>query len=319
MYPFISAISGTGGFLLSTAEYLAKHYELDKDQKEHLRYDAVRGIELVDSVARLCAMNIYSHGIGPSEDEREPPIAGGEDSLRNEPSEYYEVVVSNPPFGKKSSITVVNEEGETDKQSLTYNRPDFWTTTTNKQLNFLQHINAMLKMNGRAAVVVPDNVLFEGGAGETVRRKLMQNCNLHTVLRLPTEIFYPQGVKANVHFFERRPARETPWTSEIWSNKHFTLKAKRMPRSDLDEFLEVYKADARHGREPTWSEENPEGRCRSYSYDFIIGRDKASLEDSANLPDLHILAAEIADDLESVLNQIRDVFGDLEERAGVEQ
>jgi len=321
---------GTGGFLLSAAEYLANHYQLDKDQKEHLRYDAIRGVELVDSVARLCAMNLYLHGIGPSDDEREPPIAGGEDSLRNEPSEHYEVVATNPPFGKKSSVTVVNEEGETDKQSLTYNRPDFWTTTTNKQLNFLQHVKSMLKMNGRAAVVVPDNVLFEGGSGETVRRKLMQECDLHTVLRLPTGIFYAQGVKANVLFFERKPAREKPWTSEVWfydmrTNKHFRLKEKRMIRRDLDEFVERYNADARQKRKATWSDDNPDGRWRNYTHDFIIGRDKASLdifwlrdeslEDSANLPDPHILAAEIADDLESALDQIRDILGDLEERS----
>lgn len=320
---------GTGGFLLSAAEYLANNYQLDKDQKEHLRYDAIRGVELVDGVARLCAMNLYLHGIGPSDDEREPPIAGGEDSLRNEPSERFEVVATNPPFGKKSSVTVVNEQGETDKLSLTYNRPDFWTTTTNKQLNFLQHVKSMLKMNGRAAVVVPDNVLFEGGAGETVRRKLMQECDLHTVLRLPTGIFYALGVKANVLFFERKPAREKPWTSEVWfydmrTNKHFTLKAKRMTRHDLDEFVELYNADARQKRKATWSDDNPDGRWRSYTYDEITARDKANLdifwlrdetlEDSANLPDPHILAAEIADDLESALEQIRGVLADVIER-----
>ena len=211
----IDPACGTGGFLLSAAHYLAGNYELDKDQKAHLRYDALRGVELVDSVARLCAMNLFLHGIGPADDEREPPIAGGEDSLRNEPSAHYKVVVTNPPFGKKSSITVVNEEGETDKHSVSYNRPDFWTTTTNKQLNFLQHVKSLLKMNGRAAVLVPDNVLFEGGAGETVRRKLMRECDLHTILRLPTGIFYAQGVKANVLFFDRKPASEKAWTRRV--------------------------------------------------------------------------------------------------------
>ena len=111
-------------------------------------------------------MNLFLHGIGPDDDTREPPIATG-DSLRAEPSEHYQVVVTNPPFGKKSSITVVDAEGEAGKETVIYNRPDFWTTTSNKQLNFVQHVRSLLKVNGRAAVVVPDNVLFEGGAGET--------------------------------------------------------------------------------------------------------------------------------------------------------
>jgi type I restriction enzyme M protein len=325
----IDPACGTGGFLLSAAHYLAGNYELDKDQKEHLRYDALRGVELVDGVARLCAMNLFLHGIGPADDEREPPVAGGEDSLRNEPSKHYDVVVTNPPFGKKSSITVVNEEGETDRQSVSYSRPDFWTTTTNKQLNFLQHVKSLLKMNGRAAVVVPDNVLFEGGAGETVRRKLMHECDLHTILRLPTGIFYAQGVKANVLFFDRKPASEKAWTKKVWfydlrTNKHFTLKQNRLTRKDLDEFVERYKADNRHKRRATWSEKKGDGRWRDYTHEFITGRDKASLdifwlrdeslEDSASLPDPHILAGEIADDLESALEQMRDILGDLEAR-----
>lgn len=322
---------GTGGFLLSAHEYMARHYDLDRDQKKHLKYDAIRGVELVDGVARLCAMNLYLHGVGPDDDEREPPIKT-DDSLRNEPGTHFPVVVTNPPFGKKSSITVVNEAGEVDKQSVAYNRPDFWTTTTNKQLNFVQHIKSLLAIHGRAAVVVPDNVLFEGGAGETVRRKLMHECDLHTILRLPTGIFYAQGVKANVIFFERKPASEKPWTKSVWyydlrTNKHFTLKTMRLTRADLDEFVNLYKPTARHDRTPTYSEDTPDGRWRCYTYEDIVNRDKASLdifwlrdeslEDSANLPDPHIIAQEIADDLRSALEQIEDVLGDLEERVGV--
>jgi type I restriction enzyme M protein len=176
---------GTGGFLLSAHNYVASHYKLDKDQKRDLRYDALRGVELVDAVARLCAMNLFLHGIGPDDGKKKPPIKT-DDALRSEPSELVDLVLTNPPFGKKSSITVINDEGETDKESITYNRPDFWTTTSNKQLNFVQHVKSMLKIPGRAAVVVPDNVLFEGGAGEKVRRKLLQECEVHTLLRLPT-------------------------------------------------------------------------------------------------------------------------------------
>src|SRR5713101_5814870 len=184
---------GTGGFLLAAHEYISKHYNLDKSQKKHLRYELLSGVEIVDAAARLCTMNLYLHGIGGDE----CPIRGGDDSLAAPPSTNYDMVLTNPPFGKKSSITIVNEEGEQSRETLTYYRDDFWATTSNKQLNFLQHVKSLLKVPGRAAVVVPDNVLFEGGAGETVRRKLLHECDVHTLLRLPTGIFYAQGVKAN--------------------------------------------------------------------------------------------------------------------------
>ena len=180
---------GTGGFLLAAHEYLKRSGDLDRDQKRHLRFEALRGVELVPNVARLCGMNLYLHGIGPDGgDRREPPITT-DDALRDTPDALADVVISNPPFGKKSSITVVNAEGATGRQSLTCNRPDFWTTTSNKQLNFVQHVKSLLTIHGRAAVVVPDNVLFEGGAGETVRRNLLRECEVHTLLRLPTGIF----------------------------------------------------------------------------------------------------------------------------------
>lgn len=321
---------GTGGFLLAAHEYLKQIPGLNRDQKKHLRFEALRGVELVPNVARLCAMNLYLHGIGPDGSEkREPPIRT-DDALRNEPAEHAQVVITNPPFGKKSSITVVNEEGETDRQTLTYNRPDFWTTTSNKQLNFVQQVKSLLAIQGRAAVVVPDNVLFEGGAGEIVRRNLLKECEVHTLLRLPTGIFYAQGVKANVLFFDRRPGAKEAWTKKLWvydlrTNMHFTLKTKRLTRADLDAFVECYRPENRHKRKPTWSEKNPEGRWRAYGYEELVARDKVSLdlfwlrdeslEDSANLPDPHVLAQEIADDLRSALAQIEDVLGDLEQRA----
>lgn len=321
---------GTGGFLLAAHEYLKNHYQMDRDQKRHLRFEALRGTELVPNVARLCGMNLYLHGIGPDgADHHAPPIVT-DDALRDAPAEHANVVVTNPPFGKKSSITIVNEEGEADRQTLTYNRPDFWTTTSNKQLNFVQHVKSLLAINGRAAVVVPDNVLFEGGAGETVRRNLLKECDVHTLLRLPTGIFYAQGVKANVLFFDRKPGAPDAWTKTVWvydlrTNKHFTLKTRRLERADLDEFVACFKPGERHNRVATWSEATPEGRWRPYGYDEIIGRDKVSmdlswlrdesLEDSAGLPDPHILAQEIADDLRSALAQIEDVLGDLEQRA----
>ncbi|MFN0241517.1 MAG: N-6 DNA methylase [Planctomycetota bacterium] len=319
---------GTGGFLLAAHDYVTHHHELDRDQKKHLRFEALRGVELVDGVSRLCAMNLFLHGVGPDDDEREPPIQT-EDSLRNVPSKHADVVVTNPPFGKKSSITVVNEDGETDRQTPTYNRPDFWTTTSNKQLNFVQHVRSHLAIGGRAAVVVPDNVLFEGGAGEIVRRKLLHECDVHTLLRLPTGIFYAQGVKANVLFFDRKPGSEKPWTKELWiydlrTNRHFTLKTNRLARADLDEFVACYKPGARHERLPTWSAESADGCWRRYTYDELVARDKASLdlfwlrdeslEDSASLPAPQVIAREIADDLRSALEEIEDVLADLEKR-----
>ena len=167
------------------------------------------------------------------------------------------MVLTNPPFGKKSSVTIVNDEGETKREAQAIVRDDFWASTSNKQLNFVQHVKTLLKINGRAAVVVPDNVLFEGGAGETVRRKLLHECDVHTLLRLPTGIFYAQGVKANVLFFDRKPASERPWTEKLWiydlrTNQHFTLKQNPLTRADLDEFVACYNPANRHERKH-WS------------------------------------------------------------------
>jgi type I restriction enzyme M protein len=283
------------------------------------------GFEIVDNVTRLCAMNLLLHGIGPVGDEFPPPVTT-EDSLRADPGKRYDLVLTNPPFGKKSSVLVVNEEGEQEKQALTIVREDFWASTSNKQLNFVQHVKTILKINGRAAIVVPDNVLFEGGAGETVRRKLLHECDVHTLLRLPTGIFYAQGVKANVLFFDRKPASETPWTKTLWifdfrTNNHLTLKTNSLKRSDLDEFVECYSPKNRFNRKPTWSRENPQGRWRPFSYEELLQRDKLSLdilwlkdeslEDSDNLPDPDIIAAEIAEDLQSALTQFQEITDDL--------
>ncbi len=159
---------GTGGFLLAAHTYVAHNYTLDRDQKRHLRYDALRGWEIVANTARLCAMNFLLHDISGA-DEECPIIV--KDALAAHPGEYFDLVLTNPPFGKKSAITIVGEDGKDDRDDQTYNRTDFWATTSNKQLNFVQHVVSVLKQHGRAAVVVPDNVLFEGGAGETIRRK----------------------------------------------------------------------------------------------------------------------------------------------------
>ena len=214
------------------------------------------------------------------------------DALAGKHGEY-EIVLANPPFGKKSSVTIVNEAGESSKESLIINRDDFWASTSNKQLNFLQHIFTILKQHGRAAVVLPDNVLFEGGAGETIRRELLKQADVHTLLRLPTGIFYAQGVKANVLFFDRKPAQEKPWTQKLWiydlrTNLHFTLKENTLKRSDLDDFVACYNPKNRH---------EPQRRASAssrFTYDELTKRDKVNLdifwlkdealEESANLP-----------------------------------
>ncbi|MFZ2207121.1 MAG: N-6 DNA methylase [Porticoccaceae bacterium] len=263
------------------------------------------------------------------------------DALAADPGDRFDLVLTNPPFGKKSSTTIVGEEGKVSKERDIVERGDFWTTTSNKQLNFVQHVKTLLKQNGRAAVVVPDNVLFEGGAGETIRRKLLHECDVHTLLRLPTGLFYAQGVKANVLFFDKKPASETPWTKKLWiydlrTNMHFTLKTDPLQRADLDEFVKCYNPENRHQRKATWKEkaapspqpspargEGPgnDGRWRSYTYDEISVRDKASLDifwlrdeslaDSDNLPPPEVIAQEIVDDLEAALEQFRLIAEDL--------
>ncbi|HEX8438991.1 HsdM family class I SAM-dependent methyltransferase [Archangium sp.] len=303
---------------------------LDKDQKKHLKLEALRGWEIADTPARLCTMNLLLHGIGGDE----TPIVVVDDAIRGDPGKRWKVALSNPPFGRKSSVTVINEEGEQEKEALTVVRDDFWASTSNKQLNFVQHIKTLLEVNGRAAVVVPDNVLFEGGAGETIRRKLLHECEVHTLLRLPTGIFYAQGVKANVLFFEKKPGREKPWTEKLWvydlrTNKHFTLKTNPLKRGDLDEFVACYLPENRHQRKATWSEKKaPEGRWRSYGYEELLQRDKVSLdifwlkdeslEDSANLPAPDVIAGEIVDDLRAALEQFEAIQTDLSRRGGTE-
>ncbi len=308
---------GTGGFLLSAHDYLSRHYQLDKEQKAFLKLNTLGGKDIVDSVARLCAMNLYLHGIGGETS----PIEVG-DSLVSDPGERYDIVLTNPPFGKKSSVMISNGQGSSGRESLVYERQDFWATTSNKQLNFLQHIKTLLKINGRAAVVVPDNVLFEGGAGETIRRKLLSDYDVHTLLRLPTGLFYAQGVKANVLFFDRRPASEKPWTENLWvydlrTSKHFTLKTKPLRYEDLYDFVKSYNPQNR--RERIEAE-----RFKSFSYDELLQRDKLnldifwltdeSLENSENLPDPDILAAEIVESLEAALEEFQAVYEDLAQK-----
>ena len=221
----------------------------------------------------------------------------------------------------RAAFTIVNAEGKADRESLIYERQDFWATTSNKQLNFVQHVKTLLKINGKVAIVVPDNVLFEGGAGETVRRTLLHECDVHTLLRLPTGLFYAQGVKANVLFFDRKPASEKAWTEKLWiydlrTNMNFTLKTRPMRYEDLQEFIKCYDPENRFDRKES-------DRFRAFTYDELLRRDKVSLdifwlkdeslEDSEKLPAPDILARDIAGNLESALEQFSSIYQDLEE------
>lgn len=316
---------GSGGFFLAAQEYIAgeARYALDREKKEFLKNQTFYGSELVPTTFKLCLMNLYLHNIGDIYGN--VPVTLG-DALLTDPGYRVDYVLTNPPFGKKSSITFTNEEGEQEEEDLVYNRTDFWTTSSNKQLNFVQHINTLLNASGKAAVVVPDNVLFEGGAGETVRRKLLETCDLHTILRLPTGIFYKPGVKANVIFFDKRPASPERQTKEVWvydfrTNVHFTLKQHPMTDADLEDFIRCYHPENRHQRSETWSEENPDGRWRKFSAQEILDRDKASLDifwikdqslaDLDNLPTPNELAADIIENLQSALDGFQELMQQL--------
>ncbi len=318
--------AGTGGFLYLAHEHVqARHGgKMDKAALRHVRGKMFTAMELVPNTARLCAMNLYLHGIGGDGS----PVHAGHDSLAASWSDDFSMVLTNPPFGRKSSYAYVNEEGQVEKEKQAILRQDFWASTSNKQLNFLQHVYTLLKTNGRAAIVVPDNVLFEGGAGEKVRRQILKTCDVHTLIRLPTGIWYSPGVKANVLLFDKKPGREKPWTTKLWvydlrTNMHFTLKQKPIRRGDFDEFVRCFRPGERQKRRATWSEKKPEGRWRSYTYDELLKRDKVSLdvfwlrdeslEDGENLPAPEVLAAEIADDLQAAMEQFAGIAEELRE------
>ncbi len=319
----IDPAAGTGGFLLAAHDYAATGAEqLTPTERAHLRDRFVHGVELVDGTARLAAMNLLLHGIGMANG---PSLIEVKDALIADPGTRHTVVLSNPPFGRKSSLTMVGADGREAREDREIERPDFVVTTSNKQLNFLQHIATILDINGRAAVVLPDNVLFEGGAGESLRRRMLRDFDLHTMLRLPTGIFYAQGVKANVLFFDKKPAGEHPWTARLWvydlrTNQHFTLKQNPLRRAHLDEFVACY------GPGPPRSNRVERERFRPFEYEELMARDKAnlditwlrdeSLEDLDNLPAPEVIAREIVEDLTAALAEFEAVAAALEVARG---
>ncbi|WP_242907567.1 class I SAM-dependent DNA methyltransferase [Actinomadura terrae] len=316
---------GTGGFLLAAHDYIQRHHgdSLTPEQRDRLVGGGIRGVELVDGTARLAAMNMLLHGIGKPNGQS---LIDVKDALAEPSHMYPSVVLANPPFGRKSSITVVGEDGRVGREDIEYSRQDFWVTTKNKQLNFVQHIASMLGIPGRAAVVLPDNVLFEGGAGETIRRRLLKQFDVHTLLRLPTGIFYAGGVKANVLFFDKKPARpDAPWTSKLWvydfrTGQHFTLKQNRLTREHLDDFVKCYRPG-----EPSESRIETE-RFKPFTYDELIARDKVNLDitwlkdpslaDADSLLPPEVIAREIVEDLTAALAEFNAMAEALEQNKG---
>ena len=252
---------GTAGFLLAAYDFM-KNQSNNEDKLRFLREEAIYGTDNTALVVTLASMNLYLHGIGTN---RSPITC--DDSLEKTPSRLVDVILANPPFGTRPA------------GSVEINRPDFYVETKNNQLNFLQHIMVMLKSNGRAAVVLPDNVLFEGNAGEVIRKKLLSDFNLHTILRLPTGIFYAQGVKANVLFFQKGVPTKEIWFYDYRTGIKHTLETNPMQRHHLDDFVKCYNSANISGRVETYdADKNPNGRWRKFSVDEITKRDKTSLD-----------------------------------------
>ena len=252
---------GTGGFLLAAYDYM-KNQSQDKAKRDFLRDKALHGYDNTALVVTLASMNLYLHGIGT---DRSPILC--QDSLEKQPQTLVDVILANPPFGTRPA------------GSVDIDRPDFYVETKNNQLNFLQHMMVMLKNGGRAAVVLPDNVLFEGGAGETIRKELLKNFNLHTVLRLPTGIFYAQGVKANVLFFTKGEPTKDIWFYDYRTDVKHTLATNKLERHHLDDFVACYHAENINERTETYNAEtNPQGRWRKYTVEEVTLRDKTSLD-----------------------------------------
>ncbi len=305
---------GTGGFLLTAHDHIRNTCSLSDKQTDFLNRHALYGTDIVENVARLCAMNLYLHGI-----YNEDAIDSG-DSLIAKPGKLYDMVLTNPPFGKKSSVTITRNGGKRAGERLSYEREDFWATASNKQLNFLQHTRTLLKADGRAAIVVPDNVLFEKGAGETIRRCLLYECDVHTMLRLPTGLFYAQGVNANVLFFDNKVGGNGPQTDTLWiydfrTDMHFTLKNNPLKYEDLADFIRCYNQENRRQRKET-------ERFRQFVYDELTARDGVNLDitwlknnklkEQDNLADPEILVESIKTDLTQALKALDEISRDLE-------
>ena len=293
---------GTGGFLLAAFDYM-KNQSQDKEKREFLRNEALSGTDNTALVVTLASMNLYLHGIGT---DRSPIICA--DSLEKQPEKLFDVILANPPFGTRPA-------GSVDIQ-----RDDFITETKNNQLNFLQHIMMSLRNGGRAAVVLPDNVLFEG-SGEAIRRKLLTDFNLHTILRLPTGIFYAQGVKANVLFFTKGEPTRDVWFYDYRTGVKHTLANNKLERRHLNDFVSCYNPDNISARTETYNAETePNGRWRKYPAEDLLKRDKTSLDitwmkiedtDDRTLAELMADIETKSNNIASAVAQLKELFSEL--------
>ncbi|MDY2798951.1 MAG: N-6 DNA methylase [Anaerobiospirillum succiniciproducens] len=251
---------GTGGFLLSAFAYM-KDQSNDEKKLKFLRNEALHGSDITPLVVTMGSMNMYLHGVGISDS----PIKC-EDSLLKEPENLSKVVLANPPFGARPA------------GSIGIKRPDFITETKNNQLNFVQHIMSLLERGGRAGVVLPDNVLFER-EGAAIREKLLKDFNLHTILRLPTGIFYANGVQTNVLFFTKGEPTKEVWYYDYRTDVKHTLVANPLTRKHLDDFVKCYCADNLSKRTETYDKDNnPNGRWRKYSAQDLLAREQVNLD-----------------------------------------
>lgn len=251
---------GTGGFLLSAFSHMERQ---SRDEKEllFLRNKALRGNDITPLVVTMGSMNMYLHGVGLNSS----PISC-QDSLLLEPKDLTKVVLANPPFGARAA------------GSIEIHRPDFVVATKNNQLNFVQHIMSLLELNGRAGVVLPDNVLFER-EGKAVREALLKKFNLHTILRLPTGIFYAQGVQTNVLFFTKGEPTQDVWYYDYRTDVKHTLVSNPLTRKHLDDFVACYCTDDMSKRKETYDKDtNPNGRWRKYSAKELLNRDLVNLD-----------------------------------------
>ena len=244
---------GTGGFLIGAAEWMFQVTQgrLAREDQQRLRRGTYSGGELVLETRRLALMNLYLHEI-------EAAIHYGDSIAEGDPGRRYDVVLTNPPFGTKGAGEVPT-------------RDDFTVATSNKQLNFIQHVLTILKPGGRAGIVLPDNVLFEEHAGRDVRRLLMQDCQLHTILRLPVGTFtpYSTGVKANVLFFRKGRPTEEVWVYDQRTNVENVTKRQPLTEAHFADFVACYGPHAT----PHPGDRQETERFRRFSREEIAGRD----------------------------------------------
>lgn len=303
---------GTFGFMIAADAYVKAHtddlFALDSEQQAFQKKEAFTGGELVHETHRLALMNAMLHDI-----EGKIYLC---DTLSNQGKQMngFDVVLTNPPFGTK-------------KGGERANRDDFTFQTSNKQLNFLQHIYRSLKADGkaRAAVVLPDNVLFADGEGERIRKDLMDKCNLHTVLRLPTGIFYAQGVKTNVLFFTRGTTDKDN-TKEVWfydlrTNMPSFGKTNPLKPEHFDGFKAAYTAEDRHSisdeRWSRYSYEQIAEEGKAHSLDLGLIRDDSVL-DYDDLPDPIESGEECIAQLEEAVDLLMSVVKELKALEGAE-